>query len=126
MAESQVERIMRGLKCTQAEAEEIAKADKEIDRGRKMDFDLSAEQEKVAKKFAHTGTRSSSAMKTERKRKENPTKSALIQAIFTFLYENSEFLVENCEILNAERQIGFKIGENRFELTLVQKRVPKK
>ena len=54
MAESQIERIMRGLKCTEAEAIEIAKADKKIDRGAKMPFDLSAEAEKEAKKYTKT------------------------------------------------------------------------
>jgi hypothetical protein len=29
------------------------------------------------------------------------------------------------EITNKERQIAFKIGENAYELTLVQKRKPK-
>ena len=39
---------------------------------------------------------------------------------------NSQFSVENIEITNKERQIAFKIGEDMFELTLVQKRKPKK
>ena len=33
--------------------------------------------------------------------------------------------VENLEITNKERQIAFKIGENSFEITLIQKRKPK-
>jgi hypothetical protein len=33
---------------------------------------------------------------------------------------------EMVNITNAERQIAFKIGENDFELTLVQKRKSKK
>ena len=35
------------------------------------------------------------------------------------------FACENVEITNKERQIAFKIGENAYELTLVQKRKPK-
>ena len=84
MADSQIERIMRGLKCTEAEAIEIAKADKEIDRGAKMSFDLSAEAEKEAKKYAKTGTRATNGEKIERKRKENPTKGAIIAEIAQF------------------------------------------
>jgi hypothetical protein len=41
------------------------------------------------------------------------------------LSENSGFAVENAEITNKERQIAFQIGEDKFELTLVQKRKPK-
>jgi hypothetical protein len=29
---------------------------------------------------------------------------------------------ENVEITNAERQIAFTVGENKYELTLTQKR----
>jgi hypothetical protein len=42
------------------------------------------------------------------------------------LEETSENACENVTITNAERQISFKIGENDYELTLVQKRKPKK
>jgi hypothetical protein len=118
MAESQIERIMRGLKCTEAEAIEIARADKEIDKGAKMPFDLSAE----AKKYAKTGTRTTNGGKVERKRKENPTKGAIIAEIAQFLAENG---YESVEITNKERQIALKVGEIAFELTLVQKRAKK-
>ena len=122
MAESQIERIMRGLKCTEAEAIEIAKADKEIDKGVKMPFDLSAEAEKEAKKYAKTGTRTTNGEKIERKRKENPTTGAIIAEIAQFLAENG---YESVEITNKERQIALKVGEIAFELTLVQKRAKK-
>lgn len=123
MAESQIERIMRGLKCTEAEAIEIAKADKEIDRGAKMPFDLSAEAEKEAKKYAKTGTRTTNGEKIERKRKENPTKEGIIQLLATFLQENGNFSAVN--ITNASRMIAFSCENDDFELTLVQKRAKK-
>ena len=123
MAETQVERIMRNLKCSREEAEQIVADDKAIDRGERMDFDLTPEQEKQAKKYANTGTRKTDGAKTERKRKENPTKASVIAEISKFLAENGYDFVE---ITNKERQIAFKIGENDYELTLVQKRKPKK
>ena len=122
MAESQVERIMRNLKCSKEEAEQIIADDKAIDRGERMDFDLSPEAEKQAKKYANTGTRQTNGQKTERKRKENPTKATIIAEIAQFLSENGYEMVE---ITNKERQIAFKIGENAFEVTLTQKRKPK-
>lgn len=119
MAEPQIQRIMRSLNCSQEEAMEILLADKAIDRGERMDFDLSPEAEKQAKKYANTGTRQANGQKIERKRKENPTKATVIAEIAQFLTENGYEMVE---ILNKERQIGFKVGENTYELTLVQKR----
>lgn len=125
MAETQVEKIMRLLQCSKEEAEQVIADDKAIDRGERMDFDLDPEKEKMAKKMANTGTRKTTktGAKTERKRKENPTKATVIAEISQFLKENG---YESVEITNTERQIAFKIGENDFELTLVQKRKPKK
>ena len=122
MAEPQIQRIMRSLKCSQEEAVEILMADKAIDRGERMEFDLSPEAEKQAKKFANTGTRQTNGQKTARTRKENPTKATVIAELAQFLVENGYEMVE---ITNKERQIAFKIGENAYELTLVQKRKPK-
>lgn len=123
MAESQVERIMRNLKCSKEEAEQIIADDKAIDRGERMAFDISPEAEKQAKKFANTGTRQTNGQKTERKRKENPTKEGIIQLLATFLQENDNFSAVN--ITNASRMIAFSCENDDFELTLVQKRKKK-
>lgn len=123
MADTQIERIMRGLKCSREEAEQILADDKAIDRGERMSFDLDKEKEKEAKKYARTGTRQTNGVKVERKRKENPTKAQIIAEIAKFLTENG---YDSVEITNKERQIALKVSENAFELTLVQKRQPKK
>lgn len=123
MADTQIERIMRGLKCSREEAEQILADDKAIDRGERMSFDLDKEREKEAKKYARTGTRQTNGVKVERKRKENPTKAQIIAEIAKYLTENG---YDSVEITNKERQIALKVGENAFELTLVQKRQPKK
>lgn len=126
-----IARIQNGLKCSYEEACEIYECDKEIDKGIKHDFDLSAEQEKVAKSFCHTTSAEKKTAPTvykfdKRERKENVTKSGIISELAEFLANNSENAVENLEITNKERQIAFSIGENKFELTLVQKRTQKK
>ena len=119
---------MAGLGCSADEAREIYAADCAIDKGEKMTFDLPPEKLKDAQKFAHTGTRKTPpAYKfTKRERKPNATKAGIIGELAQFLSEKSEFSVENLEITNKERQISFKIGDDCFELTLVQKRKPKK
>lgn len=122
MAKDRVAELMAQLKCTKEEALEIIECDKAIDRGERVYFDLSPEAEKEAKKYANTGTRKTNGAKTERKRKENPTKATVIAELAQFLVENGYEMVE---ITNKERQIAFKVGENAYELTLVQKRKPK-
>ena len=122
MAKDRVAELMAQLKCTKEEAFEIIECDKAIDRGERVYFDLSPEVEKQAKKYANTGTRQTNGAKTERKRKENPTKATVIAELAQFLAENGYEMVE---ITNKERQIAFKVGENAYELTLVQKRKPK-
>ena len=121
--DKQIEKLMKLLKISEEEAIQLVADDKAIDRGERMSFDLSKEQEKQAKKYANVGEKTK---KTERKapvRKENATKSTIITEISAFLAEKGYEMVE---ITNKERQIAFKVGENDYELTLVQKRKAKK
>lgn len=125
MADNQKERIMRYLKVTEEEADAIIASDKAIDRGERMEFDLSKEDEKAAKKWANTGTRKTppSYKFTKRERKENTTKSGIISLLAEFLAT-----VESCsdiDIPNKERMITFSCGDNKYDLTLIQKRKPK-
>lgn len=125
--DEQIERIMNGLKCSKEEAEQVAEFDRKIDKGERTEFDLTKEQEKIAKKFANvTEHKKPTAYKFEKRtRKENATKAGIIAEIATFLTENSENACENVEITNKERMIAFSIGENNYEITLIQKRKPK-
>lgn len=122
---------MRKLGWSEEEIADVIAADNAIDKGERMDFDLSPEKEKEAKKYAKAGTRKAPTVykldnaEGKRSRKENPTKAGIIAELAKFLVENSENACEMVEITNKERQIAFKIGENAYELTLVQKRKPK-
>lgn len=117
---------MKALGCSEAEAEEIIQTDKAIDRGERVYFDLSPEQEKQAKKLINATTRKKPAnyQFAKRERKANPTKADIIQYLFDSLHEGYE--CSDLEITNKERQLTFAIGEDKFELTLIQKRKPKK
>lgn len=101
--------------------------DKAVERDEPTKYDLSKEQEKIAKKFAHTGTRKAPvAYKFGKKeRKPNATKGGIIAELAEFLEQHSQFSITDLAITNKERQIVFKIGADAFELTLVQKRKPK-
>ena len=129
-AKAQLE-AMKKLGLSEKEIQELIAADAAIDKGEKMPFDLTEEQAKEAKKYTKAGTKKAPTVykldnaEGKRSRKENPTKAGIIAEIAKFLVENSENACENVEITNKERQIAFKIGENSYELTLVQKRKPK-
>ncbi|MBR2506863.1 MAG: hypothetical protein IKB70_08225 [Bacilli bacterium] len=127
MAENAQIVALRKLGLTDEEITEVLADDKKVDRGEKL-WELTDEQKKVAKAMTVSDTKTKKAptvYKFEKKtnRKENTTKSAIIAEIANFLTEKGYDLVE---ITNKERQIAFKVGENDYELTLVQKRKPKK
>lgn len=125
MAETQKEKIMRILNVSAAEADEIMAYDKAVDQGKPTKYDLTKEQEKEVRKYRQADRKPTAYKFTKRERKPNATKGGLIAELFTFLSENSDFEIANCEITNKERQIAFSVGENNFELTLVQKRQKK-
>lgn len=120
---------MKTLDLSREEAIELLQEDMKVDKMsmKEVDNDLTPEQKQAIKK-AKGGIRAVNAYgKTViRQRKENPTKASLIAEIAKFLKTNSENAIEKCEITNKERQISFECGGNKFELTLVQKRPPKK
>lgn len=122
---TQKDLIMQNLGLTSEEADQLLADDKAIDKGEKMPFDLTAEQQKVAKTFTVSTTKTKKAptiYKFERKKTENVPKAEIIAKIEQLLTENG---YENVKILNKERQIAFTNGENDFEITLTQKRKPK-
>ena len=123
MAESQKEKLMRTLGCTEEEALDIIASDKAIDQGKRVAFDLDPEREKMAKKMANAGTKKPTVYKfdtKDKKRKEKPTKGGIIQYLYECLAD-----YENVAITNKERQIAFSANGNDYELTLVQKRAKK-
>lgn len=128
--EEAISRIMVGLGVDREEAEDVYNYDRAVDHDERTKYDLPPEKAAIAKKYAHAGVRTPKKPfipnLTKRERKPNATKGGIIAELATFLTENSGFSVENVEILNKERQIAFAIGADKFELTLVQKRKPKK
>jgi hypothetical protein len=127
--EEQVTKIMELLDCTEEEALDVIATDKIIDKGGRTPYDLPKEKEKEAKKMIAVKDRRAKDKATNMRgkvRTENPTKSGIIAELAEFLTEKSNFLCENVQITNKERQIAFTCGDNSYELTLVQKRKPKK
>ncbi len=119
-----IARIKAGLHCSDEEAREILAYDKKVDRDEKTEYDLTAEQRKIAAKYTRAGTRKAPTVYnfSQRKRKPNATKAGIIAELMEFLSTNSQFSIEDLEAVKPERLIAFRVGENKFELTLTQKR----
>lgn len=119
------EDALKRLGLSDEEIRQVIADDKAIDQGKSMDWDLSEEEHKQAMKMANAGTRKKPTAynfdTTNRKRKENPTKANVVKAIAEML----EGIGENVNITNPERMVSFTIGEDSFEVTLIQKRKPK-
>ena len=118
----QIQKMMKNLGLTEQEARELLADDAKIDKGQKMAFDLTPEQEKNAKKARATGTKKPTAYKFEnRKRKENPEKRDILKAIF----ELAEDCWDNAELVNPEQQVDFHLNGNHYSITLTCHRPPK-
>ena len=123
--QKQIEKQMAILKCDYDEALEIVLDDLAIDKGERMDFDLSPEEEKKAKKYANVDTHKQKKT-VKREPKPNELKEAIVAEVAKFLAESGTNGYENVVISNKSRQISFKIGEKSFDFTLVEHRPPKK
>lgn len=121
--DNQKERIMHYLKVSAEEAEEILAADKAIDRGERMDFDLSPEQEKAAKKIGNATTKKATKPREKKEKVADEEKTGIIEDILAIL--NEEY-PNSAKIINKEREISLEIGENHYSITLTKHRKAKK
>lgn len=113
MDEKQIEKLMKSLKCSRAEAIQIIEDDKEIDRGAKL-FELDPELEAGAKK-ARQATRKPNATKTRREKKPKPEKAQIVSTMIESLRADG---AERFEVLNEEREFIFYQGETKYKVTL--------
>lgn len=119
---SWIENTMKALDCTEEEALEMWEDDADIEVGEDKDFDLTPEQEKIAKKYRGTGKRKGEPVKRERK--PNAEKREIIEDICGFIAQHCEYASET-SIVNPERQIDFTVGGNHYSITLTCHRKPK-
>ena len=123
--QADIEKIMKNLDVSEAEAKEILAYDKAVDRGTATDYDFTPDELKVSKKMRATGTRKTPTvykLENGKQRKTNPAKEAIIAELATFLTEKSENECKNVNITNKTRQVAFEIGDKSYEITLVEKR----
>lgn len=130
-----IKKYMETLGCTEQEAKDIIAYDLEVDHETKdLPYDLTKEQEKVAREMRRTGTRKATPkgkMKEtglhldKRPRKADTTKEGIIAKIAEFLAKNEDLGVNNCEIVNKQGEISFEMGGEVYSLKLTRHRKPK-
>jgi hypothetical protein len=122
--ETQEQKLMRVLGITREEAKEVMKYDEAVTKMKdsEVNNDLTAEQKKVIKQ-ARQADRAPTVYKFgKRERKIDDEKANLIAEIANFLEKFPYFEAKSVEIVTAEREISFKIGENSYSLTLTKHR----
>lgn len=111
--EQDILRIMSALNVDRETATEIAQADKAIDRGEKMPFDLTAEQEKATRNYRQVA-RPVMVESKPRPRKADEDKREIIDSLSDALCD----LVDNVVITNPERQLDFEYNGRKFRVVL--------
>lgn len=127
--EKWIKSTMKALDLTREEAIEMWMDDHDIDQGKAKDFDLDPEKQKVVKEMTKAGGKARAKETKPRERKPNEEKREIIQKIADFFGKSVNFgedCAETVKIVNVEREITFKIGENDYSLTLTCHRKPKK
>ena len=118
--EKLIKKNMEALDISYEEAKELVEDDERVDRGEPLPWDLTPEQMKVSKK-ARQADHAKPKEKVKKEKKENVIKKEIIEKIYNLINEN----YENTNIENDERMISFSVGDENFEITLVQKRKKK-
>lgn len=105
---------MQNLGIDRAEAIEVLKSDKAIDRGADP-FPLDKEQQKASKQARQVAKAPTVYNLNKRERKPNADKGYLIQLLINTMNADN---MENITILNPEREISFIFNGKKYKLTL--------
>ena len=120
----QIQKLMKTLDISEAEAKEILAYDDDVDKGKKTEFDLTPEQERDTRKYRQADRKPTVYdFKTKRERKPDFEKQQIIAEIADFLSEKDDYDVS---IVKKEREISLIIGSNNYSITLTKHRPPKK
>ena len=113
--EQDILRIMSALNVDRAQAEEIYQADKAIDRGEPMPFDLDPEKAKNVRKYTQVA-RPVMVESKPRTRKADEDKRYLL----SLLAECVENVAEGgvVEVTRLERELVFHYNGKKYKITL--------
>lgn len=110
----QLEALMK-LGMTEAEAKEVLEADRKIDKGEKMSFDLTKEKEKATRSMRQADRKPFVPKLDKRERKPNKEKREIINGIVESVFFS---WIDDVTITNPERQIDFTYNGTRYRVVL--------
>ena len=121
--EQKIAVMMKNLGITREEALQVIADDKAIDQGKRMEFDLTPEQEKATRKYRQADFDPDKPKeKVERKRKENPGKQSIINAIAETLGGMCDSvdggMCDSVEITNKEREMLVMWDNVKYKVVL--------
>ena len=122
--DDEIAKAMKSLELTKDEAIQMWLEDEGyLDNEEQEALEKKAKESRITATI-HQAKNTQAKKKTqkERVRKENPTKEMVIAEIAKILPN----FAENVEITNVSKYISFTIGDEKFEINLIQKRKPKK
>ena len=101
------------LGLTDEEIKQVLADDKRIDKGEKL-FELSAEQEREAKKARNAGRAPTTYKFTKRERKPDQDKADLLNILFSAVLP----VCDTYEITNGEREFLFTYHGKKYKVVL--------
>ena len=121
--DADIERSMKSLELTKEEAIQMWLEDEGyLENEEQEELERKAKENRITATIHQASTKDSyKKTQKERVRKENPTKEMVIREIAALLPK----FAEDIEILNVGKLISFRIGEEKYEIDLKQKRKPK-
>ena len=121
--DADIERSMKSLELTKEEAIQVWLEDEGyLENEEQEELERKAKENRITATIHQASTKDPhKKTQKERVRKENPTKEMVIREIAALLPK----FAEDIEILNVGKLISFRIGEEKYEIDLKQKRKPK-
>lgn len=121
--DADIERSMKSLELTKEEAIQMWLEDEGyLENEEQEELERKAKENRITATIHQASTKDPhKKTQKERVRKENPTKEMVIREIAALLPK----FAEDIEILNVGKLISFRIGEEKYEIDLKQKRKPK-
>lgn len=121
--DADIERSMKSLELTKEEAIQMWLEDEGyLENEEQEELERKAKENRITATIHQAGAKDPhKKTQKERVRKENPTKEMVIREIAALLPK----FAEDIEILNVGKLISFRIGEEKYEIDLKQKRKPK-
>lgn len=121
--DADIERSMKSLELTKEEAIQMWLEDEGyLENEEQEELERKAKENRITATIHQATTKDPrKKIQKERVRKENPTKEMVIREIAALLPK----FAEDVEVLNVGKLISFRIGEEKYEIDLKQKRKPK-